>query len=89
MKKRDSFVSNSSSCSFVIHKSQLTPEKIEEFKKFRWDEEDDGDEDTYSFTETKNYFYGSGEALYNSSRFFKMLRDLKLKEDDDFIMENH
>lgn len=61
MKTRKSFVSNSSSCSFVIHKSYFKDEKIiaelkELFEKHKNNDDIYDDSGVY-FHEQKNYIY--------------------------------
>ncbi len=83
-KKRSGFVSNSSSCSFVIHKSHLDDEKIKIFRKYIEDlKEKDSDE---FITECRNYFYGDGNDLYNSDTFYDLLDSLKLERNIDYVM---
>lgn len=85
MKFRLGFVSNSSSCSFVIHRSVLTDEQVKELKKFykenEWDEikrkgiYDDGG--TY-FNITKKYIKFND----NSSTMLDKLSEMGIKDED-------
>ena len=86
MKFRLGFVSNSSSTSFVIHKSALSKKQVEELKKFyneKSKESDDCDCEMYDdnglyFNETTNYIAFND----NSGTMDKKLEEMNINEDD-------
>ena len=72
MKTRNGFVSNSSTSSFVIAKSYMTPQQIKEFIKIL----ENNEMDETSIQETKSYFVG--EISQHDETIISWLQQQKL-----------
>jgi hypothetical protein len=80
MKIRNGFISNSSSSSFIIHKSRLTKEKWKELGTFLYDLEQEKGEPMWG--DSSNTFYEENDYLYiEASRVWSEVTD-KFKELD-------